>query len=776
MNCNKPRNFIYARFRPKPARIAPVLTSLFLHRSRVISLFSRALYPACVGLCCLLAACGPMPNDPYPAGESGQNILYSAFTERPRHLDLAQSFAEDEAIFLYQIIEPPLQYHYLKRPYTLEPSVAARMPQVRYFAADGSELRNASDPSKVAKSVIEISIRPGVRYQPHPAFARDEQGKPRYLNLSEADLANIRSPMDFPHRDTRELVANDFVYEIKRLAHPNVNSPILELMAEYLPSLKTLYSALNVQMKKTPNVWLNLDQFPLDGVEVVDRYTYRITFSGLYPQFLYWLTMPFFGAVPPEVDQFFSQPGMADRNLTLDRWPMGTGPYMLVENNPNARMVLERNPHYRENTYPCEGEPTDSGEGLLADCGKRLPFVDKVVFTREREAIPYWNKFLQGYYDAAGISSDNFDQAVNMGSQGEVTLSDDMAAHGIRLMTSVSASTFYLGFNMRDPLVGGYGADVAGRERARLLRQAISMAIDTEEFISIFNNGRGVPAMQPIPPGIFGMREGEAGINPVVYEWRDGKPRRRGIEEAKKRLAQAGWPNGRDAQTGMPLTVYLDSTETGMGDKSRIDWMAKQFRALGVQLVVRPTDWNRFQEKIRQGNAQMFFMGWNADYPDPENLLFLLYGPQAKAGSQGNNSTNYTNAEYDRLFDRMKVMPDGPERLALIDKMVAILRHEAPWVFWYHPKTYSLQHGWVKNRKPGDIVRNGLKYQRVDVEAREAARKSWNQPVRGPLGIVVLLCAALAAPAVLSWRQRERAVARAELEAESEKPGQGGAA
>ena len=721
----------------------------------------RAVY---AGLCCLLAAgCGPAPNNPYPAGESGQNILYSAFMERPRRLDPAQSFAEDEATFLYQIVEPPLQYHYLKRPYVLEPTVATGMPTVRYFAADGSELRDASRPEKVARSEVEISIRPGVRYQPHPAFARDEDGKPRYFALSRADLADIRSPMDFAHLDSRELVANDFIYEIKRLGHPGVQSPIFELIAAYLPGLKALHTTLGEEMKKNPGAWIDLDRFPLEGVEEIDRYTYRITLTGLYPQFLYWLSMPFFAPVPPEVDRFFSQPGMAARNLTLDRWPMGTGPYMLVENNPNARMVLERNPNYRMDTYPCEGAPNDAEAGLLTDCGKPLPFIDKVVFTREREMIPYWNKFLQGYYDAAGISSDNFDQAVNVGGQGEVTLSDDMVARGIRLLTSVGSSTFYLGFNMRDPLVGATGKDAAGQERARLLRQAVSVALDTEEFISIFLNGRGIPAMQPIPPGIFGAHEGEAGINPVVYEWRDGRAERRGIAEARRLLAQAGWPNGRDARTGEPLIVHFDSTATGMGDKARVDWLTKQFRALGVQFVVRTTDWNRFQDKLIQGNTQMFLLGWNADYPDPENLLFLLYGPQGKAGGQGNNSVNYENARYDRLFERMKVMPDGPERQAVIDQMVKILQHDAPWIFWFHPKTYSLQHGWVKNRKPGDIVRNGLKYQRVDVDARETAREQWNQPARWPLVAAALLLAALAAPAVRLWRRHERAVAHGGL-------------
>lgn len=704
-------------------------------------------------LCCVvLAGCGPVWNDPYPAAENGHNILYAAFTNRPKHLDPVQSYSEDEATFLYQIYEPPLQYHYLKRPYVLEPGSAAAMPVERRFDAKGRELPTGADASAVAKTVYEIHIRHGVLYQPHPAFAKGPDGKPRYLALSAEDLRGVHGVGDFPATGTRELVAADFVYQIKRLAHPRLHSPIFELIAGYLPGLRTLQGELAAAAKNNPG-WLDLTAFDLPGVEVVDRYTYRITLKGAYPQFLYWLTMPFFAPVPPEVDHFFSQPGMAERNLTLDWWPVGTGPYMLVENNPNARMVLARNPNFRGERYPCEGEPGDREAGLLHDCGKTMPFIDRVVFTREREEIPYWNKFLQGYYDASGVSSDNFDQAVALTGQGNVVLSEEMARQGIQLLTSVSPSVMYFGFNMLDPVVGG------NSERARKLRQAISVAIDMEEFISIFLNGRGVPAMSPIPPGIFGAQEGEAGINPVVYRWENGHAVRRGIETARRLLAEAGYPEGRDAVTGEPLIIYLDTTSGGLGDKARSDWLSKQFRKLGVQFVVRSTDYNRFQDKIRLGSAQLFFFGWNADYPDPENLLFLLYGPQAKVGAAGENAANYRNAEYDRLFERMKAMPDGPARQAVIDRMVAILQHDAPWIFGFHPKSYSLQHSWLHNRKPGSIVRNTLKYQRIDVAQREAQRLAWNQPERWPLAAGGLLLAVMVVPAVVSWRRRERATA-----------------
>ena len=748
------------------------------------SVLGRGFAVACAWI---LLGCGAELNDPYPIAERGQNIFYSAFTERPKHLDPVQSYSEDEASFLYQIVEPPLQYHYLKRPYVLEPATALEMPRLQRYGRNGSELPATADPAGVAKTIVEIRIQPGILYQPHPAFAQKEDGSPRYLDLGEDDLREVRGLGDFAETGTRELLAADYVHQIKRLAHPRLHSPIFELMAEHIPGLKTLHEQLLAAQKAAPeqgSAELDLARFELSGVEVLDPYTYRITLEGAYPQFMYWLAMPFFSPVPPEVDRFFAQPGMAERNLTLDWWPIGTGPYMMVENNPNARMVLARNPNYRGDLYPCEGEPAkpnesgDAEAGLLVDCGKPMPFIDRLVFSREREGIPYWNKFLQGYYDASGVSSDNFDQAVTLSSQGEVALSEDMEAKGIRLLTSVSPSIFYLGFNMLDPVLGG-GPSKTEKDKARKLRQAISIALDMEEFVSIFLNGRGLPGMSPIPPGIFGAHEGRAGINPVVYEWRGGEGRaqghaqRRSKDEAARLLTEAGWPNGRNAKTGEPLIINLDTTPGGLGDKARSDWLAKQFRALGVQFVVRPTDFNRFQDKIRQGNAQLFFFGWNADYPDPENLLFLLHGPQGKVKFNGQNAANYDNPEYDSLFERMKAMPDGSARQQIIDRMVAMLQQDAPWIFAFHPKAYSLQHGWVLNRKPGSMVRNNMKYQRLDIARRAEARAAWNEPVLWPLILVILLLAGLVAPALLHWQRRERATAAPTVH-DSVGPGAGG--
>lgn len=185
----------------------------------------------------------------------------------------------------------------------------------------------------------------------------------------------------------------------------------------------------------------------------------------------------------------------------------------------------------------------------------------------------------------------------------------------------------------------------------------------------------------------MGYRDGRAGINPIVYDWIDDQPQRKSIKTAKALLAEAGYPNGIDRKTGAPLILYFDVTARSSEDRSKLDWMRKQFQKLNIQLVVRSTDYNRFQDKIRKGNAQIFEWGWNADYPDPENFLFLLYGPQRKVGISGENAVNYDNDEYNQLFEKMKNMEDGAERQLIIDRMVEILRYDAPWLWGIILKT-----------------------------------------------------------------------------------------
>jgi oligopeptide transport system substrate-binding protein len=708
-------------------------------------------------LACLLCACAASPwNNPYPAADAVQNTLYAAFDERPKHLDPVLSYSENEAIFVAQIYEPPLQYHFLRRPYELIPLTATEVPKPTHLDARGQLLPDNSPVEEVAYSVYRIAIKPGIYYQPHPAFAKSATGDFLYHALTPADLVSVQTLADFKLTDTRELTAADYAYQIKRMAHPKLHSPIAGLMSEYIVGLSELaqrlaqaYAELETKGHRPP--FLDLSQFEIEGVKVIDRYTYEIKLKGKYPQFRYWLAMPFFAALPWEAERFYTQAGMQEKNITLDWYPVGTGPYMLIENNPNRRMVLQRNPHFHGETYPLEGEASD--QPMLEDAGKPLPFIDQAIYSLELENIPYWSKFLQGYYDTSGISSDSFDQAIQFGTQGEPELTEAMAEKGLQLLTAVEPSIFYMGFNMLDEVIGGL------TERARRLRQAIAIAVDYEEFISIFANGRGIAAQGPLPPSIFGYKEGAEGINPSVYEWINGQPRRRSIEAARSVLIEAGYPDGRDTTTGKPLVLHYDTALTGPEAKARLDWLRKQFIKLGLQLDIRATDYNRFQDKMKKGTAQIFEWGWNADYPDPENFLFLLYGPNAKALHQGENAANYQSPDFDRLFERMKSMENTPERQALIDQMVAHVRRDVPWAGGWHPVQYSLYHAWYKNTKPNQMARNTLKYRRLDPPLRARLRAEWNHPVLWPVIVLASLMVVGIVPAVLSYRRRERATA-----------------
>lgn len=659
-----------------------------------------------------LTACdGVPPNDPYPADQATENILYSAFSARPKYLDPARSYSADESTFTAQIYEPPLQYAYKTGEYELIPLTAKQMPKVSFVDAKGQPIDGEKYPDQVTQTIVEISILPGIYYQPHPAFVYHDKPLP--------NMRKIESLEDFQDTGTRELTVEDYVYEIKRLAWPRLNSPIYEMMSEHIVGLKDFHEAIqnkNVSAKE-------LHDLPLSGVEVIDPYTYRIHLHGIYRQFPYWLAMPFFSPIPWEADVFYDQQALINKNIVLDWYPVGTGPYMLSKNDPNRAMELVLNPHYRE-----------------------PPEVTKVVFTLERENIPRWNKFLQGYYDTSGIDSDSFNTAVQMvAGQSEVT--PPLKEKGITLIKEVELSDFYWGFNMQDGVVGGYD------EKHQKLRQAIAIALDVEEYIDIFLNGRAMPAQFILPPGIFGY---QFKVNPYIYDMKDGKFVRKNIIDAKKLLAEAGYPGGKDPKTNNPLIIHFDTTSGGgPEDHARDAWMRKQFNKLGIDLDIRETDYNRFREKLDNGTFQFFFFGWVGDYPDPENFLFLLYGPNGKLHSDGVNSTNYNNPEYNRLFEQMIVLPNNAQRQDLINQMTAIAQRDAPMAWGLNPEAYTLKHAWLGNVITNQMVRNDLKYFTIDGASRAKSREAWNQPLIWPTALLIGIVIIIILPVYLSYLRKE---------------------
>ncbi len=726
---------------------------------------------AAAALALLLAGCN---NNPWPKDASESNTLFTAMQESsPRHLDPTASYWSNDTPVTFQVYEPPYGYHFLKRPYTLTPKTAVEVVKPKYLDKNGQPLPEDVSGEQVAESVYDVRIKPGVMFQPHPAFAKDEQGNYRYHQMKPGEVGARRTPPDFEFTGTRELVAEDFVYALKRHATTRITTPIAGIFSEYVLGLKEYMALIRAEDAKLregldpasqDKPFLDFRNWPLAGATAPEKHLLRIRIKGKYPQWQYWMSMPFTAPVPWEADAFYAQPGLAEINLTLDRWPVGTGPYMLVENVQDRRTVLERNPNYRGEPYPCEGMPGDKEAGLLDDCGKKTPFVDRIVATVEREKVPQRGKFRQGYYDIEVF------ERTDTGMEYQVEMNDserirrEYTEKEFQLEKFADISSWLIGFNMTDPVVGK-GDTPQRQEKNRKLRQAISIAIDWEEYSKVFPKKAGEAAMGPIPSGIFGSHHGKPNdLNPVTHKRVGDKLVRRSIDDAMKLMAEAGYPDGRDAITGRPLVVNYDYYALPTPDrKSEIDWVVKQFAKLKIQLEVRATDNNQFQDKVRKGKHQVYWLGWNADYPDAENFLFLLYGPNGKTCCDGENTSNYKDADFDRMFAQLKLLDDGPEKQAVIDDMVRIAQNDAPWSFGYFPYTSAAVQGWVENSQPSVLIRDAGRLYRLDIADRVAKQAAWNDPVWWPMVLGGLALVGLVGFAMRSFKQRERTNARGEV-------------
>jgi ABC-type oligopeptide transport system substrate-binding subunit len=191
--------------------------------------------------------------------------------------------------------------------------------------------------------------------------------------------------------------------------------------------------------------------------------------------------------------------------------------------------------------------------------------------------------------------------------------------------------------------------------------------------------------------------------------------------------------------------------------------VVRQFAKIDVQLEVRATDNNQFQDKVRKGKYQVFWLGWNADYPDAENFLFLLTTTAGKTKFDGENTANYANPAFDKLFNQMKVLEDGPAKQKLIDEMVTISREDAPWTMGYYPYASAAVQRWVYNSKSAVLVRDQARYLRIDAKERVARMSTWNRAVWWPVGLVVLAVLAVWWVGRRSLKLRERTNARGEV-------------
>jgi ABC-type transport system substrate-binding protein len=272
----------------------------------------------------------------------------------------------------------------------------------------------------------------------------------------------------------------------------------------------------------------------------------------------------------------------------------------------------------------------------------------------------------------------------------------------------------------------------------------MSLAFNVEEYLRLFTNGRGVPAQTPLPPGIFGYRK-------------DYKNPFRGTDlvRARQLLAEAGYENGIDPETGRPLKLTFDTGSTTAESMLQFEFVVSGWREIGLDVEIKATTYNQFQDKVRRGAYQIFQWGWIADFPDPENFMFLLICENARSKNNGPNTAGFCSAEFDELYRAMKIMPNDARRQETIDRMVSILERERPWIELFHRENYALRHAWVVNAKPMGISVPTKKYIDVRPDRRRQLQAEWNAPVRWPLYLLAVLAIAAIIPAVRTY-YRER--------------------
>jgi ABC-type transport system substrate-binding protein len=489
--------------------------------------------------------------------------------------------------------------------------------------------------------------------KPYEIVPQLAEGQPEYSDGDKVMTIRIRpgvrfydpKKQAFPDGVGPEVKAWDVIYSFKRICDFNLASPNYSgIFQDNIVGLDDWWS----YTQKTPEDQIDWDR-PVEGFQVIDDHTIKIVLTHPNPQLLYNLALDATGIVCKKAVDTYK-----DR---FSRSPVGTGAYYLDEELEGQRIVMKANPIYR-------GRPDIDGGTPIADAD-RLPHIKRMEYDLFKEAVPPWLLFTQGYFDYAGIPKESFGQAINVGT-GDLT--PELEKKGISLKKSPESATEYIGFNMQDPVLG----------KNKPLRQAMSMALDRQTFIKNFLNGRGTPAIGPIPPG-FPTFDADR-VNPYTQF---------NLELARQKMQEAVRINGGPIPK---ITILMRSSETL--SRQMADFFSTQMAQIGLDVEPRYVDFARWIDMVDNRQTQLFDAGWVADYPDEQDFFQLFYGKSAPAG--GINSSAYVNPAFDALYDKATIMQDGPERRKLYRQMEDMVTEDCPWLLEEYGISYLLQYDWLK--------------------------------------------------------------------------------
>ncbi len=575
---------------------------------------------------------------PQPASADAPRVLRYAFPIAETGFDPAQISDLYSRTVAAAIFDAPLTYAYLARPAQAVPNTAVALPEI----TDGGR-------------TFTFRIRPGIFFQDDPVF----QGKPR------------------------ELTAADYVYAIKRHYDPKFKSPnLFQLENAGIVGLSELRKRL-IDEKKP----FDYDA-EVEGLKLLDRYTFQVRIKAPAPRFYYLFTDgAVMGAVAREVVEHYGDAIMGH--------PVGTGPFVLKSWRRSSKIVLERNPGYREDRY-AEQPPADDAEAVAMAqrlAGRRLPLLDRVEISIIEEQQPRWLAFLNGEHDFLDRLPNEFAPTAIPHNR----LSPHLAKQGIRMERAplVDATLSY--FAMEHPVVGGYTPERVA------LRRALSLAYDVNAEIERVRLGQAVPAQSVIPPLLSGH---DPAFKSEMSE--------HSIPRARALLDMYGWVDKdgdgwRDQPDGSPLLLEYSSQPDQQSRKQQELWR-KAADAVNVRIDFKIAKWPEQLKASRAGKLMMWGVAWGGVSPDGSYFLDLLYGPNKGQA----NHARFDLPEFNRLYEQQKVMPDGPEREAIIHRMKLLSVAYAPYKVTGHRVATDLMHAPVVGYRRHPFLRDFFRYVDVD--------------------------------------------------------------
>jgi ABC-type transport system substrate-binding protein len=571
---------------------------------------------------------------------AAEKVLRYAFPVAETGFDPAQINDLYSSQIVAHIYDSPLRLEYLARPYKVSPNTAAAMPEV---SADGK--------------VWTIRIKPGIYFAEDPVF----KGK------------------------RRELTAQDYVYSLKRHWDPKNKSQQLYLVDGRVVGMDAVRKAALGGGK------FDYDR-EVEGLKVIDRYTYRVTFHEPYPNFVYSLASNcnLTCAVAREVIE-----GYADRTM---EHPVGTNAYRLKEWRRSSRIVLERNPGFREQRYS-ETAPADDAEGQAiahALRGRRMPMIDRVEVYIIEEAQPRWLAFLNAEHDLIERVPAEF---VNIAAP-EARLAPNLAKRKIQMTRAAEHALVFVYFGMENAVIGGYTADRVA------LRRAISLGIDADEWIRAVYYGQAIPAQSTVPPGSFGYDPEVAG---PLAEFNPAK--------AKALLDTYGYVDRdsdgyRELPDGSKLVLEVATVPDSTGKRIDELWR-KHMDRIGIRTEFRKNQWPQHLKDSRAGKLMTWNLGWIAGDPDADTFYQILYGVSK---GQANHS-RFDQPEWNALYKKARTLPDSPERDKLYREMDRLFFVYAPLRPIAHRILTGLAHPWVIGYRRNDLSRPLWMYLDIDESA-----------------------------------------------------------